>query len=163
MTDADKIAFANVMSATAEVYNEKLTKTKIKMYFACLISLPIEAVATAFEKHMTDTDRGRFFPKPADLLMQARGSDEEQAFGAWVEFLEIIRRRGTHDRLDFEDDAMAYACMAMGGQREAGTWTEAELDFKRPVWIKHYRAAKSGRKHIHPTLPGRAGRAIANG
>ena len=162
MNDADKIAFANVLTATAEVYNEKLTKTKTKMYFACLVSLPIEAVTSALERHMADTDRGRFFPKPADILYQARGSEEEQALGAWAEFLQLIRRHGTVGKIEFDDEAMAYACMAMGGQREVGTWTEKQLDFKRPVWVLHYRAAQAGRKHVPVALPAATLKAVAN-
>jgi len=47
-----------------------LTSTGRAMFFRTLAHLPVEAVQRALDAHVRDPQRGRFFPKPADVLSQ---------------------------------------------------------------------------------------------
>ncbi len=73
MTDDDKQRFASCVMACAETYSKDFSKAQLRLYFGALQALPIEAVEQAVQRHMADTEVGKYFPKPADLLAQAQG------------------------------------------------------------------------------------------
>ena len=60
-----------------------LSSTGKAMFFRTLANLPLEAVRRAFDAHVRDPQRGRFFPKPADVLAQIP-DDRPGADEAWA-------------------------------------------------------------------------------
>ena len=56
------------LSYCAEVYGQKMTPRRMQVYIALLGDYEPERLKQAFRAHMMDPDRGRFFPKPADIV-----------------------------------------------------------------------------------------------
>lgn len=53
--------------------NNMPSSTAKAMFFRALASFPIEAVRAGFDAHVKDPARGRFAPKPADIVAQIEG------------------------------------------------------------------------------------------
>lgn len=53
--------------------NNMPSSTAKAMFFRALSSFPIEAVRAGFDAHVKDPARGRFAPKPADIVAQIEG------------------------------------------------------------------------------------------
>jgi len=53
--------------------NNMPSSTAKAMFFRALSSFPIEAVRAGFDAHVKDPARGRFAPKPADIVAQIQG------------------------------------------------------------------------------------------
>jgi hypothetical protein len=53
--------------------NNMPSSTAKAMFFRALSSFPIEAVRSGFDAHVKDPARGRFAPKPADIVAQIEG------------------------------------------------------------------------------------------
>lgn len=77
MDDRDKPRFADAITECATVYGETLTPERIASYWRLLSHLPIEAIESAIDAHMRDPERGRFFPRPADIIAAAQRSYDD--------------------------------------------------------------------------------------
>lgn len=73
MRDEDKPRFRALMEQAGAVYGEDISQ-RLGPYWSVLAPrLAIDDCAAAFEAHMADADRGRFFPRPADLMAATGG------------------------------------------------------------------------------------------
>jgi hypothetical protein len=68
MQRADYPAFTDLMDSLAEVYGAKLGAGGVALYWEALAAYPFEAVQCAIRQHTQDPDKGRFMPRPADLI-----------------------------------------------------------------------------------------------
>ena len=81
--------FAVLMKSLCALYSRELTTDVVRMYWEDLNEFTWEQVDAMAKAHRRDPDRGRFFPKPADLL--AKGPAHLNSDAAWaiaVKFLE---------------------------------------------------------------------------
>jgi hypothetical protein len=68
MDQPDKFRFAQALIAMGEMYGKELTAPMTQMYFDDLSEFSLEKVLAAMTAHRKDSDRGRWFPKVADLI-----------------------------------------------------------------------------------------------
>jgi len=80
-----KRRFAEAIQECAAVYRVELDASLLNAYWRLLEDYPIEQVEMAFDVHMRHPERGRFFPKPADLIAAMQEADDERpgADEAW--------------------------------------------------------------------------------
>ena len=65
--------FATLWERAATIYGSELTPEQIQAYARVLDDLPLEMIERALYNHMRDPERGRFMPRPADVLAQSTG------------------------------------------------------------------------------------------
>jgi len=88
MIDSDRQAFRDLMEMAAAVYCEDVS-SRFKPYWDVLRSrISIEDFAAALDRHMADPARGRFFPRPAELLPPDRDGGRPSGDEAWATVLE---------------------------------------------------------------------------
>lgn len=77
MNQNDKREFLDLMKSACAVYGKPANEAGnlAGIYWGVLEEYPMEAVQHAFRKHLKDSERGQFFPKPADLIRFIEGSD----------------------------------------------------------------------------------------
>ena len=68
MKNADREEFAALLTATFEVYNTRLSPQAISIWWSALERFSLAQVRAGLSAHVTDSDRGRFSPKPADVI-----------------------------------------------------------------------------------------------
>ena len=68
MTDDDFPAFQAALRAAAEVTGHALSEEQIMLYWDLLSDKNIDDVKAAVRAHLRDPDRGRFMPRPADII-----------------------------------------------------------------------------------------------
>lgn len=68
MVELDKKQFAEIIRATLGIYDKEITKETLVIWWAALKPHSIEMVREALSRHVQDKDRGRFAPKPADVI-----------------------------------------------------------------------------------------------
>lgn len=75
MRECDFRAFAALLDDVAALLPppQPLGPTARAMFFRALAAHPLEAVQAALDAHVKDPQRGRWFPKPADLIAQLQG------------------------------------------------------------------------------------------
>jgi len=140
MDDNDKQAFAEKLLATGEIYDKKVSKTLLSVYFEAVKNYSIEEVTDALGKHLVNPDNGHFFPKPADIVRLISGSTESRAMKAWTIVLYGIKHIGPWDSPDFEDPKSHSVIKELGGWQELCRVTDQELPFKKIEFEKRYKA-----------------------
>ena len=61
--------FEALLVSTAELMGKNPPKSaQVAMFFRVMARYSIEDIRSALEAHLRDSDRGRFFPAPADLI-----------------------------------------------------------------------------------------------
>lgn len=70
MNQNDFDRFGEMLGLMAELYGKTMKPAQTAMYFHALESYPLTAIQAAMNAHSRDTERGRFWPLPADLIAQ---------------------------------------------------------------------------------------------
>lgn len=173
-SDIDKLT--TLLAEWGDIHAREITPSLVQAYANKLQDLTIEQIAAAGKAHDSHPDRGRFFPKPADLrsyVIEEDGfptadeawaicpSDESQSV-VWCD--EIVQAWGIAEPI--MSDRVA-ARMAFKGAYERLV-AQARAEGRRPVWTaslghdKHSRrdvieaAARAGRlthEHAAKLLP----------
>ena len=76
--------------AASEVYGREVSEAVAGVWWGALKAYDIEAIETAFRRHMTNPDTGQFMPRPADIVRMlnagfgdlAAASEKARALGA---------------------------------------------------------------------------------
>jgi hypothetical protein len=127
MTEQDRAAFAAVLGALGEAFNEPISKLRAAIYFDGLSDLSIEEVRQAAH----DTVRSlKFFPKVSELREAVFGNPADVTETAWLAWKRTARRVGAGASVQFSDPALADALVAI-----FGGWPEACLtEFSSEMW-----------------------------
>jgi hypothetical protein len=83
--NSERARTASLFLECAELYDKELKPAVLKTYLADLGDVPVEDIARALAAHRKDPDRGRFFPRPADIFAKlSRGHDHPPVDVAWA-------------------------------------------------------------------------------
>lgn len=128
METSDKRIFAENLIGMGEVYDRKISPAAAAIYFDDLKDYPLADVLAAFSAHRKDSDRGRFFPKVADLLDKLQATTEQTAMLAWSEMLPLLK---DSQRAISADPVTERVIQDLGG------WTRvAHTDTDKLVWVE---------------------------
>jgi hypothetical protein len=68
MMSNDKKEFAELLNVTLMFYDKEVNKEMLDIWWNASRAYTLALVRQAFDHHLKDKDRGRFAPKPADLI-----------------------------------------------------------------------------------------------
>ena len=68
MTADDRAQFALAMTRLFAIYGDELTDALLDAWFGVLAGYDLREVRVAMSAHVTDPDKGRFRPTPADII-----------------------------------------------------------------------------------------------
>jgi len=139
MTKNDKQEFAKAMTACYMAFDKHQDSNQMAIFFDLLSDYDVVSVCKAFRKHLTDADRGRFFPKPADIIYQITGTEKQQSESleslAELEWCKIYSSasRGV-EPVNITIEAR-YALRALGGVNKVGYTLEKDIPFLKREFI----------------------------
>lgn len=136
MTQDELPDFTTRLLAIAEMYNEKLSESKILLYFDALMDLPLESVFQGFRKSLRYSE---FFPRPAKVREHIEGTRADKAELAWVTWKEAARKHGAMASLEIDDPALAETILTVFGSWPASCalelsdemWSSKRKEFER--------------------------------
>ena len=148
MQPSDFVQFRQMIALTAEQYGKTMSPELIRFYFDGLNHLPLEAVRSALNRHVRNTDTGQFMPKIADIIRACEGGGDDAAFRA-LNTLNNAFSIGAWASVRFTDPVIALVVHDMGGwqalcERNAEEWT----NFGSKEFLRRYRAYRDS-----PALP----------
>ncbi|AHF03421.1 hypothetical protein MARPU_05655 [Marichromatium purpuratum 984] len=141
-----KRQFLAIMNDLGELYERQISPGLVRLYWEDLGHLPIEAFEQLVRAHRRDPVRGRFFPKPADLLAAAEaiGGGALSADEAWTLALEV-----------FDESASVCATeeVLTAAAAASGVWATGDKIGARMAFRAAYdRAITSQRAEGRPTV-----------
>jgi len=120
------------MVVLAEVFDQgkEPSKEKIMIYFEALRDYDISAIETA-ASNIIKSRVYPAFPKPAEIIREITGSDEDRAFLAWAMVCEGIKRAGNYPSVRFSDPLIHSVITFMGG------WPKiCQIESEKMVWVQ---------------------------
>lgn len=115
MQSQDRKRFGLCLVAMAEVYGKTPSDAVIALWWHALHRFDVEAVASAFERHVTNPDVGQWMPKPADVIRMLEGTSIDVAMVAWAKVDKAVRSVGGYASVAFDDALVHRVVHDMGG------------------------------------------------
>jgi hypothetical protein len=156
MERMDRKRLAHCLLAASELYGKAVSEPVADIWWNALRGHDIEAVETAFQRHMTNPDTGQFMPKPADIVRMLAGTTQDSAMVAWAKVDKAMRTVGTYQSVVFDDPLAMRVLQDMGGWIALGTKDGDEWPFVANEFRTRYQGFKMrGEVPEYPTrLPG---------
>lgn len=159
MNQSDRAAFARMMFALGDTFNEPVSEIRAEAYFDALSDLPVDDVLAVGRRAIAEC---RFFPRPVELREMATASDDDAAEEAWNEMRRLVRRVGYYETPTWPDPVMARAALELyGGWKALCTSLPAdgpEFLGARKAFIANYKAyVNRERRDALALPPGMAG------
>lgn len=116
MLDENKLQFIEIMTGLGEVYDKKLSKVVIDIYWNALKRFELsdfkKAVNNIIETHVYAT-----FPKPAQFIEFINPPEDmdfrvERGLKEWID---AYCNKGIYENVEFKDPVVALVCQHFGG------------------------------------------------
>lgn len=147
MSNLDKKEFAEAFSATCLAYEKAFSPELAKLYMLDLAEYSTESVKRAFSRHRKDPERGRFFPKVADIVYQIEGTQKQKSesveSSAELQWASIMRAAvNGSEPVNLELEARS-ALRSLGGISKVGYTLEKDIPFLKKDFIALYKSILS--------------------
>jgi len=142
--------FASLVTTTLELYDKTMSEGAISIWWSALEQYPIQVVRSGLSAHVQNPERGRFAPKPADVIAaihehfarQWAGADE-----AWSLALQASDERNTVIWTEEAAKAFALASPILAEGDKVG----ARMAFKQ-AYERAVKAAVEARRAPQPLV-----------
>lgn len=138
MNQDDMPRFATIVTGLCELYDRKLSKAAMSLYFEALKKYDIDTVSQGITAHVNSPDHGQFFPKPGDIVRMVSGTSKDAAFRAWTEVDKAVRTVGNYATVAFKDQIIMRVIQDMGGWIMLGEKEEREWPFVGKEFQERY-------------------------
>jgi hypothetical protein len=154
MNGNDRKEFSKALVLMGEVYEKNITEGLLEIYFNILQQFSIEQFKSAVVGHLQDKRSGQFFPKPADIIRQIEGDDDNIAMAKWCEVRKAIQRVGYYQSVQFDDPVIMQVIDRMGGWIELCRILTSAVGYKEAEFIKLYKHYNKFPVNAPESLPG---------
>lgn len=140
MTKNDKPDFAKAITACYMAFDKQPSEEQMRIYFDLLSGYSVTDVCIAFRKHITDPDRGRFFPKVADLVYQIGLQNKKPDTTPELEWFKVLKAAGNGRKPATDNQATLAALQMVGGCNAVGYAEQADLVRLKRSFMDAYKA-----------------------
>jgi hypothetical protein len=152
----DKKQFADHFMLTCLAYDKEFNPELAKLYFADLQEFQDSQVVSAFNQHRKDPDRGRFFPKVADIVyqIQKQSAPIDSASTIELEWSKVIKAVSRGVKPSNCTQETLGALQMVGGVQVVGYADAIELSRIKKAFADSYNALSNCRadevpEHLH--------------
>ena len=143
MNKSDRNKFLAILETLHTMHDKQGSKVLIDLYWSVMKPYSIEKFTTAVENHISDPDKGMFFPKPADLIKVMQGDTNKAASKAWQSVIRRLERLGDSKPFESSDTAVLEALGAIGGYNRLCTLTYTQINDLEKQFLDSYNETKS--------------------
>lgn len=151
MTENDFEKFKQGLGGVYDFYDKELSKFALDVWWNAMKQFDLPAIIQAFNRHVINTESGKWLPKPADVIKMLQGSSLDAALTAWAKVDKAVRIKGTYVDVVFDDPLIHRVIHDMGGWIAFGMKKEDEWPFVAKEFENRYRGFKQ--KNDIPDYP----------
>lgn len=135
-------AFADAFAACCITYDQQFSVEKARVYMELLGGYSGDDISQAFRQHMKDPDRGRFFPKPADIIYQISAQTRSAISPEKISLLwsSVVKAASRGLAPATTDEYLIAALQMIGGQKAVGYADPVELNRLQKEFSANYAA-----------------------
>jgi len=138
MRDGEQTIFRELISQVLAFYGQKTSEFAVSVWWEACKPFALERVQLALSRHATDTERGQWCPKPADIIRQIQGTPVDRAARAWGLVMQACRHVGMYTDVVFDDPTIHAAIEDMGGWPLLCQTDEAKLSYAQHRFAENY-------------------------
>ncbi|PSJ16899.1 DUF6475 domain-containing protein [Nitrosomonas supralitoralis] len=142
MTENDFEKFREGLAGIYGFYDKEINTFVLDIWWNALKIYDLPAIIQAFNRHVINTESGKWLPKPADIIRMLRGSTQDSAMSAWAKVDKGVRHKGTYVDVVFDDPLIHRVLHDMGGWIALGQKNEDEWPFVAREFENRYRGFK---------------------
>lgn len=151
MQPQDRKRFAVALTACAEIYARAVSEAAMGVWWDALRAFDIDAVESAFARHMRSPDVGQYMPKPADIIKVLSGTSLDGAMVAWSKVDRAVRAVGPYQSVTFDDPIIMRVLQDMSGWIALNSKRDDEWPFVGNEFRARYQGYKQrGEIPEHP-------------
>lgn len=139
MTEKDYEKFREGLAGIYGFYDKEINMFVLDIWWNALKPFDTPAIIQAFNRHVINTESGKWLPKPADIIRMLRGSTQDSALMAWAKVDKALRHKGTYVDVVFDDPLIHRVLHDMGGWIALGQKNEDEWPFVAREFENRYR------------------------
>ncbi len=139
MTHDDYKKFKEGLAGVYGFYDKDINDFVLDVWWNALKQFDLNAIVEAFNRHVINTESGKWLPKPADIIRMLRGSTQDAALVAWAKVDWAVRHKGTYVDVVFQDELIHRVLHDMGGWIALGQKNEDEWPFVAREFENRYR------------------------
>ncbi len=159
----DERVFITTMTALSELFDKNLSDLALKTYYQTLSAvMDTEQFKKAIAIWIA---KGKFFPKPAELIEIINQTEGSKVEKAWFEVMKEIEKKGIYGSPKFEDPIVYAVVEAMGGWEALCNMPVEKQSFYMREFENLYNAYKDQPAVVSNALPAnreKERKAIAN-
>ena len=140
MLAAEKKDFAIYVSDVMAFYAQPVSNFIIDVWWNACEKYDFDKIKKAFNLHVLDPDRGRFYPKPGDIVQKIEGTISDRSVLAFGKVFSAIKRVGQYRNLIFDEAAIHAAIEDMGGWPKLCAIEEKNISFFQHQFTESYQA-----------------------
>lgn len=154
--DLNRVVEAYAINCAA--FDREFKKQMLDLYLSDLSGFSADQIVMAFNRHRLDPDRGRFFPKVADLIYQITGTEKQQAESlehqAELEWAQIYRASANgNEPKNISIEALS-ALRSIGGSSKVGYSLEKDIPFLKRDFIALFKSiSQASASQLDESLP----------
>lgn len=139
MTENDFEKFRQGLAGVYGFYDREINDFALDTWWNSLKQFDLPAIIQAFNRHVINTESGKWLPKPADIIRMLQGSTQDAALVAWSKVDWAVRHEGTYVDVAFTDALIHRVLHDMGGWIPLGQKNEDEWPFVAREFENRYR------------------------
>lgn len=139
MTELDFEKFKDGLTGVYAFYDKEINTFSLDLWWNALKQFDLPAIIQAFNRHVVNTESGKWLPKPADIIRMLQGSTQDAAMVAWAKVDKAVRHKGTYVDVVFDDPLIHRVLHDMGGWIALGQKNEDEWPFVAREFENRYR------------------------
>jgi hypothetical protein len=130
--------FSQALSHLSALYGQAMSPASVELYWAALQAFDLVRIKQALSHHALHPDRGRFMPRPADVVRAVQGDSQTQSLRAWSKVAYAIRSVGGYTSVVFDDPLIHAVIEDMGGWITLCSVKQQELPFREKDFVARY-------------------------
>ena len=139
MKSEDFEKFQQGLTGVYAFYDKEINDFALDLWWNSLKQFDLPAIIQAFNRHVVNTESGKWLPKPADIIRMLQGSTQDVALIAWAKVDKAVRHKGTYVDVVFDDPVIHRVLHDMGGWIALGQKNEDEWPFVAREFENRYR------------------------
>jgi len=131
--------FQHGLTGVYSFYDKEINDFALDLWWNAMKQFDLTAIIQAFNRHVINTESGKWLPKPADVIRMLQGSTQDGALIAWAKVDKAVRHKGTYVDVVFDDPVIHRVLHDMGGWILLGKKNEDEWPFVAREFENRYR------------------------
>lgn len=132
--------FADEFLLTCLAYEKEFKTELANLYFADLQNYSMDQVVSALRSHRTDPDRGRFFPKVADVVYQITLQNKNPDTTPELEWFKVLKAAANGRKPITSNQTTLAALQMVGGCNAVGYAEQSNIERLKRSFMDAYKA-----------------------